>query len=208
MITRIIDFFSYSHHTRSIQNTVFGYKKTLKIESIVISIEELFCFFVLIVKKDLQIKYHAIIYTIFISNIVRKNVLNRDFAKFHSTPKNWLLNMWQNLFGRVERTLWTSSGCNMGTWRPITTKPPTLLRISWFWVFFRWIFNVNGYVGNKSSTSVGQKYYHQKDLIVSYKKHFYHFLIRHILFSISSFLCWGYATSPLENLMFIFKKNS
>ena len=95
----------------------------------------------------------------------------------------------------------------MGTWRPITTKPPTLLRISWFWVFFRWIFNVNGYVGNKRSTSVDQNYYHQKGLIVSYKKHFYHFLIRHILFSISSFLCWGYATSPLENLTFISHKN-
>ena len=45
MITRIIGFFSNSHHTRSIQNTVFGYKKALKIESIVISIEELFYFF-------------------------------------------------------------------------------------------------------------------------------------------------------------------
>ena len=71
------------------------------------------------------------------------------------------------------------------------------------WVFFRWIFNVNGYVGNKRSTRVDQNYYHQKDLIVSYKKHYCHFLIRHILFSISSFLCRGYATSPLENLAFI-----
>jgi len=91
----------------------------------------------------------------------------------------------------------------MGTWRPITTKPPTLLRISWFWVFFRWLFNVNGCAGNKKSTGVDQNYHHQKDLIVSYKKHFYHFPIRHILFSISSFLCWGYATSPLENLTFM-----
>ena len=99
MITRIIDSFSYSHHTRSIQNTVFGYKKTKKIESIVFSIEEHFISFltiwfdnqigVLIVKKNLQIKYHAIIYTIFISiEIVRKSGQKRDFAKFHSTPKN------------------------------------------------------------------------------------------------------------------------
>ena len=82
----------------SIQNTLFDYKKTPKIASIVISIEERFISFltiwfdnqigVLIVKKNLQIKYHAIIYTIFISKIVRKSVLNRDFAKFHSTPKN------------------------------------------------------------------------------------------------------------------------
>ena len=73
----------------------------------------------------------------------------------------------------------------METWRPMTTNPPTLLRISWFWVFFRWIFNVNGYVGNKRSTIiVDQNYYHEKGLIVSYKKHFYHFLIRHILNSL------------------------
>ena len=107
----------------------------------------------------------------------------------------------KNRFGRVERTLWTSSGCNMGTWRPIITKTPTLLRISWFWVFFKRIFDVNGCVGNKKSTIVDQNYYHQKGLTLSYKKHFYHFLIRHILFSISSFLCWEYAYAPLENLM-------
>ena len=199
-------------HTKSIQNTVFGYKRILKIEAFVIFIEELFISLltiwfdnqigVLIVKKNLPIKYHAAIYTIFMCKIVRKSGQNRDFAKLHSTPKNQLLNIWKNRFWRVERTLWTSSGCNMGTWRPITTKPPTLLRISWFWVFFRWVFNVNGYVGNKRSTSVDQNYYHQKGLVVSYKKHFYHFLIRHILFLISSFLCWRYATSPLENLTF------
>ena len=107
----------------------------------------------------------------------------------------------KNRFGRVERTLWTSSGCNMGTWRPIITKTPTLLRISWFWVFFKRIFDVNGCVGNKKSTIVDQNYYHQKGLTLSYKKHFYHFLIRHILFSISSFLCWEYAYAPLENSM-------
>ena len=90
----------------------------------------------------------------------------------------------------------------MGTWRPIITKTPTLLRISWFWVFFKRIFDVNGCVGNKKSTIVDQNYYHQKGLTVSYKKHFYHFLIRRILFSISSFLCWEYARTPLENLTF------
>ena len=91
----------------------------------------------------------------------------------------------------------------MGTWKPTTTKTPTLLGISWFWVFFKRIFDVNGCVGNKKSTIVDQNYYHQKGLTVSYKKHFYHFLIRRILFSISSFLCWEYARTPLENLTFI-----
>ena len=71
---------------------------------------------------------------------------------------------------------------------------------------FWWFFNVNGYVGNKKSTGVGQNYYHKKCFIVSsYKNHFYHFLIRHILFSISSFLCWVYALIPLENLTFKWK---
>ena len=99
----------------------------------------------------------------------------------------------KNRFGRVERTLWTSSGCNMGTWRPIITKTPTLLCISWFWVFFKRIFDVNGCVGNKKSTIVDQNYYHQKGLTVSYKKHSYHFLIRRILFSISSFIMCFYS---------------
>ena len=64
--------------------------------------------------------------------------------------------------------------------------------------------DVNDCVGNKKSTIIDQNFYHQKGLIVScYKKHFYHFLIRRILFSISSFLSWEYARTPLENLTFI-----
>ena len=42
----------------------------------------------------------------------------------------------------------------------------------------------------------------QKGLDESYKKHFYHFLIRCILFSISSFLYSMMVYAPLENLTF------
>ena len=44
-------------------------------------------------KKNLQIKYSAEKYTIFMYKMIRKCGQNRDFIKFHSAPKNQILNM-------------------------------------------------------------------------------------------------------------------
>ena len=84
--------------------------------------------------------------------MVRKYDQNRDFTKFHSAPKNWILIMTQNGFGGGERTLWTSFGCNMEVWTPTGTKTPSILATSWFWVFFRRLFKENTYLGNKRSS--------------------------------------------------------
>ena len=103
-------------------------------------------------KSYLQIKYSIGKYTVFMYKMIGKCGQNRDFTKFRSAPKNQTLNTTENGFGGVERTVWTSFGCNMEVWTPTYTKTLSPLATSWFWVFFRPIFNKNTYLGNKWST--------------------------------------------------------
>ena len=83
-------------------------------------------------------------------------------------------------------------------------NPPAPLPHRDFECFFRPIFNINTYLGNKMSTwhCVDQNYSHHKAHTESYKKHIYGFWIRPKLFSLSSLLCSDIAPGPLENLTF------
>ena len=86
--------------------------------------------------------------------MVRKCGQNWDFTKFHYAPKNEILNMIWNAFGGVERTLWTLFGCHMEVWTLTDRKASSPLTTSWFWAFFRRIFNKSIYLGNKRSAYV------------------------------------------------------
>ena len=50
----------------------------------------------------------------------------------------------------------------MKVWQPKSTNPPTLLAISWFWVFFWRTFNENDCLGNKRSTKCWLKLFSSK----------------------------------------------
>ena len=105
-------------------------------------------------KKNPETKCSYTIYHFLRIKMVRKYGQKRDFAEFHSKFKHRVLNIYQNGLGRVERTLWTSSGCNMEVWRPKTKKPPALFLIPWFWAFFEWLFCKNEHLVNKRSTLI------------------------------------------------------
>ena len=159
-----VNIFLYSHRTLWFQDTVFGYKKGLKIEFNNIYHVRWFSFVFESITLIMELvnwpgkeptneaRFCSILY--FIHRIVRKFGQNRDFVKFHPALRNWVLNISKNGLQGVERTLWTSSRSNMKVRRPKSTKPPTLLPISWFWVIFWRIFCKIGFVGNKRSTFV------------------------------------------------------
>ena len=136
MRTWIIYLFLYSHHTWCFEKCSFGLQKASKNK---FSFEAFFMYETFrsrferidsssswwtCSKKNPQTKCNYTIYHFLRIKMVRKYGQKRDFAKFHSKLKHKILNIYKNGLGRVERTLWTSSGCNMEVWRPKTKNPP------------------------------------------------------------------------------------
>ena len=95
--------FLYSHRTLCFQDTVFGYKKGLKIEfnNIFLVRWFLYVFETVTLIMELvnwsrkeptnEVRFCSILY--FIHKIVRKIGQNRDFVKFHQALRNWALNI-------------------------------------------------------------------------------------------------------------------
>ena len=128
----------YRFRLQKVSKMVFNSWKNFHTSKFVLSFLSVDLFIKLVNWSGKRTRKWNVAYNIplFTHKMVRKFGQKRDFAKFHSKPKHQVLNIYKNGLGRVERTLWTSSGSNMRVWRPKTKNPPALLAIPWFWAFF------------------------------------------------------------------------